>query len=155
MLTRHGGKREGAGRPRIGEIQLRAKIPADEAASIEEFGEGKGLSEGLRRFIDFSLSAAKELRQGVFARYRPTSNVTFNEFVAPLCKSGLVHNLYGSSPHVLSVKGRLPFSSGQTLWVVAPGMRISAPTALEYERDAETILEALREEGIHCRWIQS
>jgi hypothetical protein len=127
------------------------------AALIEEFGEGKGLREGLRKFIDFSLSASasnEELGHGVSASYRTSVGISFDEFVEPLRESGSTHNLYGSLRDVLSVKGRLPFN-GQTLWVVVPaGGRTSAPTEPEYDRDAKTILGALLDKGICCRWIK-
>lgn len=154
MPANHGGKREGAGRPRVGEIQLRSKIPAAQVGSIEAFGEGKGLNAGLRLFIDFSLSVVeKELRPNVHARYRAPENIRFDDFVAPLREPSSVHNLYGSLRDVPSVKGRLPFGRDRTLWIVVPGGRISAPTEVEYERDAGTMLDALREAGINCRWI--
>jgi hypothetical protein len=98
------------------------------------------------------INPRKEIREGVWAFWTP-SNISFDEFVEPLRESGSKHNFYGSLRDVLSVKGQLSFN-GKTLRVVVLGGRTSAPTAFEYDRDAETILQALRDERIHCCWIK-
>ncbi len=136
-------------------VHRRRRIPQEMAGLVTEFDEAKGLSERLRDIINFAFFPAtkKELSNNVFVCFRSMENMTFDEFIAPLYRSGSTHNIYGSLKNALTVKGRLAFGDGRTLWAFVPGGRMTAPTEAEYIRDQQKIIHALQEAGINCQWL--
>ncbi len=62
-----GGKRDGAGRKKIGEsdtVTITTRIPEEVREEIEELGKGDKISEKFRYVIDKGLEKIKEDNQG-------------------------------------------------------------------------------------------
>lgn len=155
MASPHGGKRVGAGRPRVADRQLSARISADLADELEAWGEGGGMTAGLRLMSEFSSGVAVELSQGVWMRFHPravTGGATLGDAAGMLLESlfrsrGKNINLFVGDKNALTVKARLPLGEGLSAWFFVPARRVASPSPDEFDNDLRRIYECLAELG--------
>lgn len=155
MANPHGGKRLGAGRPRVADRQLSARISANLADELERWGEGGGMTAGLRFMSEFTSGVSVELSPGVWMRFHPrsaTADTTLEDAAGILLDSLLRSrgkNIYLSAGDrsALTVKARLALGDGLSAWFFVPARRVAAPSPDEFDEDLRKICECLAKLG--------
>lgn len=151
MASPHGGRRVGAGRPRVADRQLSARISADLADELEAWGEGGGMTAGLRLMSEFSSGVSVELSHGIWMRFHPravTAGATLTDTAGMLLDSLLLSpgkdiNLFVGDKNALTVKARLPLGGGLSAWFFVPARRVAPPSPDEFDNDLRRICECL------------
>lgn len=157
----HGGRRLGAGRPRVADVQLTARVSNAASKSIKAHGLDGGIAAGVRYVADFSAAATAQLPPGsaVWVSFQPlvgseakTVDEAYREIVNRLLADGGCPAIYRCGRDLLTVKARIPLGNDTSLWLSVPAMRVQPPSKQEYEADIRKIEDFLVDTGLNAVW---
>lgn len=157
----HGGKRPGAGRPKVADVQFTARVSKAAAQSIKAHDLEEGMAAGVRQMVDFSTAVTAQLPLGseVWVSFHPLvgSRATavdkaYQEIVNRLVADGGSPVVYRSGSHLLTVKARIPLGNDTSLWLSVPAKRVQPPSKQEYDEDIRKIESFLVEAGLLAVW---
>lgn len=157
----HGGRRLGAGRPRVADVQLTARVSSAASTSIKAYGVGDGVAAGVRRMADLSAAITAQLPAGspVWVSFQPLAGSrardvedAYREILQHLFALGGRPVAYQCGRELLTVKARIPVGNDTSLWLSVPTRRIHPPSAKEYEVDLGRIKAFLINAGLDPMW---
>lgn len=157
----HGGKRLGAGHPRVGDVQLTARVIDSASKSIKAHGLGDGIAAGVRRGANLSaaITAALPLGNAVLVSFQPlagskakTIEEAYREIVNCLVADGSRPTVYRCERNLRTVNARIALGNDTPLWLSVPAKRIQLPNKQEYQVEIGKIKDFLVEARLDAVW---
>jgi hypothetical protein len=157
----HGGKRLGAGRPKVADVQFTARVSGAASKTIKAHGLDCGIAAGVRNLADFSAAVTAQLPPGsaVWVSFQRLSgsrakavDEAYREIVSRLLADGGRPVVYRCGRDLLTVKARIPLGNDTSLWLSVPAMRVQPPSKQEYEADIRKIELFLVDAGLDAVW---
>lgn len=162
-LSSHGGRRLGAGRPKIADEQLTVRVTSAASESVKALGQAHGVAAGVRYAIDLaaSVTVPGQTVSEVCVSFQPladskatTVEEALEEIFQWLHSCGHVLSVYKCGREALTVRARMPLGNSFSLWLSVPARRLKAPTPKEYQADLRKIKEFLVARGFQFCWAE-